>query len=97
MAKDSTPKAGHNSQLTSLVERIERLEDDKRSVADDIKSVYAEAKSSGFDTKAMREVIRLRRMDATERAEREALRETYMAALGMLADTPLGEAAIKAA
>jgi uncharacterized protein (UPF0335 family) len=84
---------GHN-QITSIVERIERLEEEKKSIADDIRDVYAEAKGNGFDVKALREVIRIRKLDAQERAEREAILETYMAALGMLADTPLGQAAI---
>ncbi|MGE3932377.1 MAG: DUF2312 domain-containing protein [Rhodospirillaceae bacterium] len=81
-------------RLRSYVARIERLEDEKRGLGADIKDVYAEAKSAGFDPKTMREVIRLRRMKAEERQEREALRDTYLAALGMLADTPLGQAAV---
>ena len=84
-------------QLKSVVERIERLEEDKKSIADDIRDVYKEAKGNGFDVKALRAIIRLRKQDADERREHEAILETYMHALGMLADTPLGEAAIQRA
>jgi uncharacterized protein (UPF0335 family) len=88
---------GSNSdgQLKAIVERIERLEEEKRTIATDIKEVYAEAKANGFDTKILRKVIGLRRKEAAERAEEEALIATYMAALGMLADTPLGQAAMR--
>lgn len=75
-----------NAQLRSIVERIERLEEDKRAVASDIKDVYSEAKGAGYDVKALRTAIRLRRMDANERDEQEALLATYMHALGMAAD-----------
>ena len=78
---------GHNSaagnQLRSIVERIERLEEDKRAVADDIKDVYAEAKGNGFDTKTLRTVIRLRKQDQKKRAEEAAILETYLHALGI--------------
>jgi uncharacterized protein (UPF0335 family) len=88
---------GSNSdgQIKAIVERIERLEEEKRTIATDIKEVYAEAKANGFDTKILRKVIGLRRKEAAERAEEEALIATYMAALGMLADTPLGRAAMR--
>lgn len=93
------PRAGHNSvakdQLKAFVERIERLEDEKAVIADDIRSVYAEAKDDGFDAKALRAVIRLRKQDADERAEQQAIIDTYMHALGMLADLPLGKAAME--
>lgn len=79
---------GHNSiagdQLKAFIERVERLEEEKKGIANDIKDVYGEAKSSGFDTKVMRQIVALRRMDATERAEREAVQELYLQALGML-------------
>ncbi len=90
---------GHNSadQIKSIVDRIEHLEDEKSGIASDIRDVYAEAKGNGFDVKALREIIRLRKKDAGERAEHEAIVETYMAALGMLGDTPLGKAAIERA
>ena len=91
--------AGHNSkeQLRSIVERIERLTEEKQSIADDIKDVYAEAKGNGYDVKALRTIVRIRKQDAAARAEQEALVETYMHALGMLADLPLGQAAIERA
>lgn len=72
--------AGH---LKQLVERIERLEEEKRSLADDIKDVYGEAKANGFDTKIIRKVIGLRRKDHTERLEEEAITQLYLEALGM--------------
>lgn len=85
---------GHNSgktkttfaqgQLRALVERIERLEEEKKSIAGDIKEVYAEAKANGFDTKILRKVIRLRKMDQNDRQEEEALTDVYLSALGML-------------
>lgn len=91
--------AGHNSgvaadQLRAFVQRIERAEDEKRDIAEQIKDIYAEAKGSGFDIKTLREVVRLRRMKPADRSEREELLEIYKAALGMLSDTPLGQAAL---
>lgn len=88
---------GHNGQLKSIIERIERLEEEKAGIAADIRDIYAEAKANGFDTKALRQIVKERKMDAAERQEREALLDVYRASLGMLADTPLGEAAMKAA
>ncbi|MCB1415469.1 MAG: DUF2312 domain-containing protein [Phyllobacteriaceae bacterium] len=73
-------------QLRSIVERIERLEEEKKAIADDIRDVYAEAKGNGFDTKVLRQVIGLRKKDNTERQEQEAIRDLYMSALGMLPD-----------
>ncbi len=73
-------------QLKSLVERIERLEEEKKAIADDIRDVFAEAKGQGFDTKVMRQVIRLRKKDTAERQEEEALLDLYLHALGMLPD-----------
>ncbi|MCG2840731.1 DUF2312 domain-containing protein [Sandaracinobacter sp. RS1-74] len=70
-------------QLKLFIERIERLEEEKRGVADDIKDTYAEAKANGFDVKTMRAIVRLRRMDNNARQEMEALLETYKAALGL--------------
>ncbi len=72
-------------QLKSFVERIERLEEEKKTIADDIKDVYAEAKGNGFDTKVLRKVIQLRKQDQNERAEQDAVLELYMQALGMQA------------
>jgi uncharacterized protein (UPF0335 family) len=70
--------------LKAFVERIERLEEDKKAISDDIRDVYAEAKANGFDTKALRVVIRMRKEDADERKEHEAILETYLHALGMI-------------
>lgn len=70
-------------QLKSIVERIERLEEEKKTIADDIKEVFAEMKGTGFDTKAVRKIIRLRKQDQAERQEEEAILDLYMAALGM--------------
>jgi uncharacterized protein (UPF0335 family) len=71
-------------QLRAIVERIEQLEEEKRAVADQIKEVYAEAKGNGFDTKAIRKIVALRRKDAQEREEEETVLELYMTALGMV-------------
>ncbi len=70
-------------QLKSLVERVERLEEEKTALSGDIREVYAEAKGHGFDTKIMRQVVRLRKLDSSEREERDALLDLYMSALGM--------------
>ncbi|MCO5161891.1 MAG: DUF2312 domain-containing protein [Mesorhizobium sp.] len=70
-------------QLKAFIERIERLEEEKQTISDDIKDVYAEMKGSGFDTKAVRTIIRLRKKDAAERQEEEAILDLYKAALGM--------------
>ena len=74
-------------QLRSLIERIERLEEEKQTIAADIREVYAEAKSHGFDTKIMRQVVRLRKQDSSERQEEEAVRDLYLSALGMLPES----------
>jgi uncharacterized protein (UPF0335 family) len=71
-------------QLKAFVERVERLEEEKKTISDDIRDVYAEAKANGFDTKALRQIVKLRKQDADERKEQEAILETYMHALGML-------------
>ncbi len=70
-------------ELRLLIERIERLEEEKKAIADDVKDVYAEAKARGYDTKTMRAIVRLRRMEAHVRQEADALLETYKAALGL--------------
>lgn len=70
-------------QLKLFIERIETLEEEKRGLADDIKDVYAEAKANGYDVKTMRQIVRLRKMDANARAEMEALLDTYRAALNV--------------
>ena len=70
-------------QLRLFIERIERLEEEKKGISDDIKDVYAEAKSNGYDTKTMRAVVRLRKLEAHTRQEMDALLETYRNALGL--------------
>lgn len=70
-------------ELRLLIERIERLEEEKKAIGDDVKDVYGEAKACGYDTKTMRGIIRLRRMEKNARDEAEALMETYKAALGL--------------
>ena len=75
-------------QLRAFIERIERMEEEKKAIADDIKEIYAEAKGNGFDTKVLRQIIRIRKQDANERMEQEALLELYMAALGMAVAPP---------
>lgn len=84
-----------NNQLQALVERIESLEEDKASVMSDIKDVYAEAKSNGFDPKILKKVVALRKKAKAERDQEQVMIDLYMRELGMLADTPLGQAAIK--
>jgi uncharacterized protein (UPF0335 family) len=76
--------ASAKDQLRAFIERIERLEEEKAALAEDIREVYAEAKGTGFDTKALRTIIRLRKQDDHERMEQEALLATYMHALGMI-------------
>jgi uncharacterized protein (UPF0335 family) len=71
------------NQLRSLIERIERLEEEKKTIGDDIKDVYAEAKSHGYDTKVLRKVVSIRKQDQNDRLEQEAILDTYLAALGM--------------
>ena len=70
-------------QLRAFIERIERLEEEKKGIADDVKDVYAEAKSNGYDTKTMRAIVRLRKMETHARQEADALLETYRQALGL--------------
>jgi|TARA_Y100001934_G_scaffold93303_1_gene115270 uncharacterized protein (UPF0335 family) len=70
-------------RLKSFIERIERLEEEKAALTEDIREVYSEAKGSGFDVKIMRQIIRLRKMDTSDRQEQEAILDTYMSALGM--------------
>jgi uncharacterized protein (UPF0335 family) len=80
-------------RLRSFIERIERLEEEKRTLSGDIKEVYAEAKGNGFDTKIMRQLIRIRRMDKDDYDEQETLLDVYRRALGMLPDAPTAAAA----
>ena len=80
---------GHNSEnvaaaeLRQFIERIERLEEEKRTIGDDIKDIYGELKGRGYDAKAVREIVRIRRQDAQERAAQQTILETYLVALGM--------------
>jgi uncharacterized protein (UPF0335 family) len=71
-------------QLKSIVERIERLEEERKTIGDDIRDVYAEAKANGFDAKVLRQVIRIRKQDFAERQEQDAIRDLYLHALGMI-------------
>src|SRR4029077_14813981 len=80
-------------RLRSFIERIERLEEEKRALSGDIKEVYAEAKGNGFDAKIMRQLIRIRRMDKDDLDEQETLLDVYKRALGMLPDQPAAAAA----
>lgn len=92
---------GHNTdgiageKLLSLIQRIERLEEDRTNIGADIREVYSEAKGIGFDPKIIRQLVNLRKMEASDRQEQEALLESYAAAIGMLVGTPLGDAAMR--
>lgn len=76
-------KAFAKDQLRSLIERIERLEEEKAALSADVREVYSEAKGFGFDTKIIRQVVRLRKLDRADRQEQEAILDLYLAALGM--------------
>jgi uncharacterized protein (UPF0335 family) len=86
--EEGAAAVGHNSvagdQLRSLIERVERLEAEKQDLATDIREIYTEAKSVGFDTKAMRTIVRMRKKDKAEREEEATILELYLAALGMI-------------
>lgn len=75
---------GEAGKLVSYIERIERLEEERKELGADIREIYAEAKGSGFDTKVMRQILRLRRMSPADRAEAEFLRESYKKLLGIV-------------
>ena len=94
-----TPVAGGIAadRLRSIVERIERIEEQRAELAEDVRNIFAEAKGCGFDVKTIRQVIKDRKMEADDLAEREHLLALYRNALGVLADTPLGQAAIRKA
>lgn len=85
-----------DDRLRLLIERIERLEEEKKGISDDIRDVYAEAKAVGYDAKIMRQVVRLRKMKPDDRAEMEMVLEAYKCALG-LGGTPLGDYAAREA
>jgi uncharacterized protein (UPF0335 family) len=72
-----------NEQLRLFMERIERLEEEKKGISDDIRDVFSEAKSQGYDTKIMRQILKLRKMEPHDRAEMEALLDVYKSALGL--------------
>ena len=82
--KEQTAHRFAKDQLKAVIERIERLEEEKKATSDDIRDVYAEAKGNGFDVKALRTIVRLRKQDTDERREEQEVLETYMHALGML-------------
>lgn len=79
------------AQLRQFIEQIERLEEEKKAIVGDIKDKFLEAKANGFDVKAMRTIIAMRKKSTVERQEEQSILEVYLHALGMLADTPLGE------
>jgi uncharacterized protein (UPF0335 family) len=76
-------KAFAKDQLKSIIERIERLEEEKAALSEDIREVYSEAKGNGFDTKIIRQVVKLRKLDRADRQEQEAILDLYLSALGM--------------
>ena len=84
----TTLQASAQTQLRQLVEQIERLEEEKKALAGDIRDKFLEAKALGFDVKALRQIVRLRKKSATERTEEDAILEVYLHALGMLDDKP---------
>lgn len=81
--KQETATRFAKDQLRAIVERVEKLEEEKKAISDDIRDVFAEAKVNGFDVKALRQVVKLRKMDKSERQEQEAILGTYLVALGM--------------
>lgn len=86
-----------NNQIKTIVERIEKMEEEKAAITTDISEIYKEAKSNGFDTKIIKKIVAMRKKDANKLAEEQAIMDTYLAALGMLADTPLGQASMQRA
>ena len=82
-ASSETAHRFAKDQLKAFIERVERLEEEKKALSDDIRDVYAEAKGIGYDVKALRSIVRLRKMDADERKEQETILDTYKVALGM--------------
>lgn len=93
----TTLQKSSQEQLRQYIEQIERLEEEKLGLAADIRDKFLEAKAVGFDPKVMKKVIALRKKSKSERSEEDAVLETYLHALGMLSDTPLGESAIERA
>lgn len=98
--RNDEPGIGHNSdgetnvaaeELLAFIERVERLEEEKKTISEDIKDVYGEAKGRGYDTKILRKVISIRKQDKNERAEQEAILDLYLTAIGMKAGTRDGD------
>lgn len=87
-----SPDSVAQDQIRAFIERVERLEEEKSAIAGDVKEVYAEAKGNGFDTKVLRKIIAIRKMDHNERMEQEALLELYLTALGMSNGPPSEDA-----
>jgi uncharacterized protein (UPF0335 family) len=87
---------GHNTneRLKQFIQRIERLEEEKKALSADIKEVYSEAKSAGYDPKIMRQVVKIRKMDKADRQEQESLLDVYLAAVGDFVSTPLGQSGL---
>lgn len=81
--EQSSAETATGARLRSFIERVERLEEEKKVLAEDIKEIYAEAKGQGFDVKTMRKIVALRKKDPDDRAEEDALLDTYLSALGM--------------
>lgn len=81
---EDTGQSFAKDQLRRIIERIEKLEEEKKAISDDIKDVYGEAKGNGFDVRALRTIVKMRKQDADDRQEQETILETYMKALGML-------------
>lgn len=84
-------QASAQQHLRQFVEQLERLEEEKKAIADDIRDKFAEAKAVGFDVKALRKILSMRKKGADERTDEQAILDTYMHALGMLDGTPLGD------
>lgn len=82
--QSAPPPVGHNDQLTAFVERIERLAEERQTLSDDIKEVFAEAKGSGFDVKILREVIKIRKKDAAKWREEQEILDAYLHQLGLI-------------
>ena len=83
-----------NNQIKTIVDRIERMEEEKREITTDISEIYKEAKANGFDSKIIKKIVAIRKKEPNKLAEEQAIMDVYMAALGMLADTPLGLASM---
>ncbi len=84
VAKQQPATKFTKDQLKAIIERIERLEEEKKTISDDIRDIYSEAKGNGYDVKALRTIVRMRKQDVNERQEQETILETYLAALGMI-------------